>query len=108
MYSVYPDSFFRNAYPATIAYKSKLYPLIWPQIQSAIRSGKACRFGRITISREAMNITNRTISWDSISRLHTEAGFLVVELHDDSSRKVPTINIPNLELLLKAVDWGIQ
>jgi hypothetical protein len=88
--------------------KSKVYPLIWPQIQSAIRSGKTYRFGRISINREAMYISNRIIPWDTVLRLYTDAGFLVVELLDDSSRKVPTINIPNLELLLKAVDWGVQ
>ena len=55
-----------------------------------------------------MQISNRTILWDSISRLHTEAGFLVIELHDKSARKVPAIDIPNLELLLESVQVGYQ
>jgi len=86
--------------------KSKTYPLVWPQVKSTFRSGRAVNFGRIKMTREFLEIGNRSIPWDTISRLHTEAGYLVVELHDDSSRKVPTIDIPNLELLLKAVDWG--
>lgn len=88
--------------------KSKIYPLIWPQVKSAFRSGRPVNFGRVKIDRECLEISNRSIPWHSISRLHTAAGYLVVELHDNSSRKVPTIDIPNLELLLKAVDWGIQ
>jgi hypothetical protein len=88
--------------------KSKLYPLIWPQIKSEIRSGRAVNFGHITVRKEGMEVSKRTLPWESISRLHTEAGFLVVELHDNSSRKVPTINIPNLELLLETVNWGYR
>ena len=86
--------------------KTRLYPLIWPKIKSDILARNTVRFGRITISREGVQISNRTIPWDSISRLHTRAGFLVIELHDKSSRKVPTIDIPNLELLLEAVEVG--
>ena len=88
--------------------KSNIYPLVWPQIKSAFRSGRTVNFGSIKINRKFLEIGNRSIPWDTISRLRTEAGYLVVELHDDSSRKVPTIDIPNLELLLKVVDWGYQ
>jgi hypothetical protein len=88
--------------------KSKLYPLIWHQIKSEVRAGRAVNFGRITIKRDGLEVTRRTFPWESIAHLYTEAGFLVVELHDNSSRKVPTINIPNLELLLEAIDWGYQ
>lgn len=88
--------------------KSKIYPLVWPQIKSALRSGRSTLFGPVIVNRDFLEISNRSVPWQSINRLHTEAGFLVVELHDNSSRKVPTIDIPNLELLLKAVDWGIQ
>jgi len=88
--------------------KSNLYPLLWPSIKSAVRAGKAVKFGRIILRKEGLEISKKTITWESIARLHTAAGFLVVELHDKSSRKVPTINIPNLELLLEAVEWGHQ
>ena len=88
--------------------KSNIYPMVWPQIKTAFRSGRTVNFGSIKINRKFLEIGKRSIPWDTISRLHTEAGNLVVELHDDSSQKEPTIDIPNLELLLKAVDWGIQ
>jgi hypothetical protein len=88
--------------------KSKVYPLVWPEIKSEVRAGRAVNFGRITVRKEGMEVSKRAIPWESISRLHTEAGFLVVELHDNSSRKVPTINIPNLELLLETVHWGYR
>ena len=88
--------------------KSKIYPLIWPQVKTAFRSGRPVNFGRVNIDRECLEISNRSIPWQSISRLHTTAGCLVVELHGNSTRKVPTIDIPNLELLFKAVEWGYQ
>jgi len=88
--------------------KTRVYPLIWPKIKSDILARNAVRFGRITVSREGMQISNRTLIWESISRLHTEAGFLVIELHDESARKVPAIDIPNLELMLEAVEVGYQ
>ena len=86
--------------------KSKLYPSIWPQIKSEILAGRKVNFGRISVKKEGMHISRRTIPWDSIARLFTEGGFLVVELHDNSSYKVPAINIPNLELLLETVNRG--
>lgn len=88
--------------------KSKLYPLVWPQIKSEILAGRKVNFGRITVKKEGMQISRRAIPWDSIARLFTEGGFLVVELHDNSSHKVPTINIPNLELLLETVNRGYR
>ena len=82
--------------------------MIWPQIQSSIRFGRAVSFGRITLDSNGLTISSRTIPWESIIRLHTDAGFLVVELRDNSFRKVPLIQIPNLELLLESVNWGFQ
>lgn len=86
--------------------KSRIYPLLWPQVKSAFDSGKPVQFGRVKVSQEEMTISNRSIPWSEIIRIYTAGGYLVVELHDNSSRKVPTIDIPNLELLLKVVDWG--
>lgn len=86
--------------------KSHVYPLIWPGIKPDIRSGRDVNFGRITISKEGLSTSKELIPWDKIARLNTVSGFLVVELHDNSSRKVAAIDIANLELLLEAVEWG--
>ncbi len=88
--------------------KSKTYPLIWPTLKSTFRSGSTAQFGRLTLTREHLQIAKKSIPWELVYRLRAESGFLVVELRDDSDQKVPISDIPNLELLLKIVDWGIQ
>ena len=88
--------------------KTHVYPLIWPGIKSDVRAGRAASFGTITISNEGLSTSKGLIPWEKIARLNTVSGFLVVELHDDSTRKVAAIDIVNLELLLEAVEWGFQ
>ena len=88
--------------------KSKTYPLIWPTLKSTFRSGSTAQFGRLTLTREHLHIAKKSIPWESVSRLRVESGFLVVELRDNSEQQVPISDIPNLELLLQCVDWGIQ
>lgn len=86
--------------------KASIYPLVWPRVKAAFDSGEPIHFGRVKVNKSEMTISSRSIPWSEIARLYTAGGYLVVELHDNSSRKVPTIDIPNLELLLKVVDWG--
>ena len=84
--------------------KSKLYPLIWPGILADFKTEKPIRFGRISVDREGLQIPRRMLPWSSIARLYTEGGFLVVELRDNSSYSTAALDIPNLELLLNAVN----
>ena len=88
--------------------KSKIYPLIWPQIKSIFRRGGSTVFGRITVSKDQMQISNKSIPWISVSRVWVNSGFLVVELRGDSNRRESISNIINLELLLRIIDWGFQ
>jgi hypothetical protein len=99
---------YRGVPKITEIVKSKIYPQAWSQIQADIRSHDPINFGRITIDHQGMHVSGKNYNWDSIQRLHTNSGYLVVELRDNSSRKVPTIDIPNLELLLEAVDMGFN
>jgi len=88
--------------------KSIIYPLIWPTLKSTFRSGGTAQFGRLTLTREHIQIAKKSIPWESVYRLRAESGFLMVELRDDSDQQIPISDIPNLELLLQFVDWGIQ
>jgi hypothetical protein len=88
--------------------KSNIYPLIWPQLKSIFRRGGSTEFGRITVSKEQVQISNKVIPWTSVNRVRVDSGFLVVELRRDSNRRVPISNIPNLELLLQVIEWGFQ
>ena len=87
--------------------KSRLYPLVWPQLKSAFLSGHSLHFGLINVNSNYLGISKRSYSWASVAHLYTDRGFMVVEFHDNSIQKVPTIEIPNVELLLNIVDWGI-
>jgi hypothetical protein len=88
--------------------KSKIYRQIWPILKSDFRSGKTVHFGKITLNKNHLRMSNQQISWNSVKNIQIRSGFLVVALQDDSSLRKPTANIPNIELLLKIVDWGIN
>lgn len=88
--------------------KSKIYPLIWPNLKSKFRSEGEAQFGPLTITREYLRIARLRIPLPSIESLGVDSGYLLVKLHDDPTKYVPISNIPNLELLFKFVDWGIH
>jgi len=88
--------------------KSKIYRQIWPSLKSDFRSGKTVHFGKITLNKNRLRMSNQQISWNSVNNIQIRSGFLVVALQDDSSLRKPIANIPNIELLLKIVDWGIN
>ena len=88
--------------------KSKIYPLLWPNFKSDFRSGKLIDFGRISLNNTNILISKSKVSWSSVSRIGASAGFLVIELRDDSSHQTPISSLWNPELLLKIVEWGIN
>lgn len=88
--------------------KSNIYPLIWPTLKSLFRSGEAAHFGRLRLTRDYIQIARKRIPWTIVEGLRVDSGFLVVKLRDTTSQFVPISKIPNLELLLKLVDWGVH
>ncbi len=88
--------------------KSKIYPLIWSVLKSDFRSGNLVHFGRISLDSTHVMISKSKIPWSSVYRVGAAAGFLVIELRDDSSHQTPISSLSNPELLLKIVDWGIS
>ena len=88
--------------------KSKIYPILWPILKSDFRSGRLVNFGRISLDKRNILLSKSKIPWSSVHRIGVSAGFLVIELRDDSIHRVPVSSLPNPELLLKVVDWGIS
>lgn len=88
--------------------KSKIYPLLWTILKSDFRSGRLLNFGRISLDNTHILISKSKIPWPSVYRVGASAGFLVIELRDDSSHQAPISSLSNPELLLKIVDWGIS
>jgi hypothetical protein len=88
--------------------KSNIYPLLWPGMKSGFLHGEYIQFGRISLSKDYLQISKKEIPWRSVDKLWVDSGYLVVEFRKDSKGRVPISNILNLELLLKVVDWGFQ
>ena len=86
--------------------KSKIYPILWPILKSDFRSGRLIHFGRISLDNTHLLISKSKISWSSVYQIEAKAGFMVIELRDDSSHQTPISSLSNPELLLKIVDWG--
>jgi hypothetical protein len=85
--------------------KSKVYPRIWPKLLADYQSGKVICFGRISICSKYLDISKHQIAWNSILRLNVRSGYLIIESRDQHNYKIPIATIPNLELLLKLVEW---
>ena len=88
--------------------KSRIYPLLWSNFKSDFRSGRLINFGRISLNNTHILVSKSKVSWSSVSHIGASAGFLVIELRDDSSHQAPISSISNPELLLKIVEWGIN
>ncbi len=89
--------------------RNAIYPHQHAKYQEDFYSGKWVAFGsNIMVHISAMKIQDRQIPWRNIHRVSIKEGFLVVELANLAQVKIPVINIPNLELLLKIVQAGVD
>jgi Family of unknown function (DUF6585) len=88
--------------------KSQIYPQLWPDYCTQYQSGRSIFFGPITIHRDFIQIRNKKILWEKVSRLAVEGGYLNIVSPEQPLIKVEIKNIPNLELLLQLVAWGRQ
>jgi hypothetical protein len=88
--------------------KSKIYPILWTKMKSNFRTGKPVHFDRVKLNNQHITVSKSKIPWSSVKWIGVADGFLVIELRDDSNRKVPISILPNPELLLRIIDWGIS
>ena len=88
--------------------KARLYPLLMPGLQAEFQSGHGASFGRLTLYPEALRLAGKAIPWTQVARLRVHSGYLLVETFEKRPLRLPVVEIPNLELLLQLVDWGIN
>ncbi len=106
--------------------KASLYPRLLPSLKADFGAGKWLYFGPIAISQQGMrfyknhqralanrsyrsDFKNRNIFiWARIKRLTVHSGDLVVELRDQSPKRIPVSRIPNLELLLQIIQQEVK
>lgn len=106
--------------------KASLYPRLLPSLKADFEAGKWLYFGPIAISHQGMHFyknhrrtpANRSkrlkggnqnvVLWAQIKRLTVHSGDLVVELRDQSPKRIPVSRIPNLELLLQIIQQEVK
>jgi hypothetical protein len=88
--------------------KARLYPFLWPVLMAEFQSGRGASFGPLQVKPQAIYMSGRAISWDQVTRLSFQSGYLLVESSGKNLIRLPAIKIPNLELLMHLVDWGVN
>lgn len=95
--------------------KARLYPRLLPHLQANLESGQWLYFGPIAIQKEGIQISGkgtfdhpRSVDWSQVVRMNILSGYLVVELSDNTTHKLPVSKIPNIELLLQLIQTGVN
>jgi hypothetical protein len=87
--------------------KARLYPLLVPELKSSFSTGKWLYFGPVAIQRKTLRLGKNQFSWTQVKRVSIVKGVLVVELVDQTCKRIPVAKIPNFELLLQLIDQGV-
>jgi len=95
--------------------KARLYPRLLPHLQANLESGQWLYFGPLAIQKEGIQISGasafdrkRSVDWAQVERINILSGYLVVELSDKTTHKLPVSKIPNIELLLQLIQTGVN
>jgi hypothetical protein len=102
--------------------KANLYPELQLELGRMLRSGLPLNFGPVGIDQTGLKLHRflpltgtRSVPWRNVKRITVQSGYFLVELDHRLNRnnvsltyKLPVAKIPNLELLLKIIDQGIQ
>ncbi len=92
--------------------KEKIYPSIYPQLRTQLRSGQTLYFGTVKIWQKALGVNKHTYEWSHIKHINLQAGALIIALEKQGwlrrQIRIPTAQIPNIELLLKLIDEEIN
>jgi hypothetical protein len=102
------DGRFQKVTSLTRRVKSNLYPRLWPAMCEQLQAGQPVQFGRLAVHPQALYLGERPIPWEQVTRLSTHSGYLVIELQTGGPVRTPVVQIPNLELMLQLVEWGIN
>jgi hypothetical protein len=102
--------------------KANLYPSLQSELTRMFRSGLPLTFGPVTIHKSGIQLRHnnpligtRNVTWRNVKRVTVQNGYFLVEWVNPSGRgriqktyRMLVVEIPNLELLLKIIDQGVQ
>lgn len=91
-----------------LSIKEHLYPQLWPALCEDFQLGRWVYFGCMAVQKQALRLERKNITWEQVSRVWVDQGHLVINLKDQSRLRCPVLRVPNLELFLRLVDWGIN
>jgi len=87
--------------------KARLYPRLIAELRPLYVNGKWVYFGPIAIQRDTLLLHKKHIPWSEVKRVSVAKGNVVVELVDQSTKRIPVEHIPNIEILLQLIDQGV-
>jgi hypothetical protein len=87
--------------------KKMLYPQLLPKLKKDLQTGNSLSFGKVKLNQKGLYIKRRFVPWEHISCIFLKSGFLVVELHPNGKKRLPIMDIYNLELLLHFINEHI-
>jgi hypothetical protein len=102
--------------------KKNLYLVMRSEYARMFRSGLPLYFGPVEISQAGIKFRRklpftgmRSARWENVKRITVQSGYFLVELEQQPKRgkglqtyRLPVAQIPNLELLLKIIDQGVE
>jgi hypothetical protein len=98
---------FENLPECVTRLKARLYPMLEAALKPLFIEGKWIYFGSIAVQRDALRLHKWQIPWSEVKRISISKGDLVVELVDQSSKRIAVDQIPNIEILLQLIDQGV-
>jgi len=88
--------------------KAKVYPRILQESRVRIRNGKGLEFGPILFNQHELTLKNETYSWEIVSSLSAKDGFVIFSLDNQHLIRIPTDQIPNVEIFIQLFQEGIN
>ncbi len=92
----------------TAQIKARFYSLIFPEVRARLHSGQWLYFGAIRLNRQQLDAGRKEVSWSEVDEIEVRSGRLVITLVKGGRIRIPTNQIPNLELLLKLIAEDIN
>ena len=92
------------SYPELISQlKAILYPRLLPDLQANLQAGQSLYFGPLAISCQGLSHGAQRWTWADLQHLDIQNGLLEINTRPERILRIPTNQIPNLELLLQLV-----
>lgn len=88
--------------------KEYLYPHLWPALCEDFQLGRWVYFGCLAVQKQTLRLEHRNLAWEDVSRVWVDKGHVVIDLKNQSHIRCAVIRVPNLELFLRLIDWGIN